>query len=184
MNRNGFHLAAGIVVPILVVAFLAFVERHWEWDKIEPFSAAIRNIGLVVGGALALALAAWRGYAADRQARTAEQQARLAEREALDGRYQSAAALLSDGKLHVRSAGVVALYRLGLAHREQYAPLCAVVLRNFCVDRRAEEPDAGPTEVRTAAEVAKTYPGPADAALAEHSADELDRIRAEMAAAP
>ena len=177
-TREAINLAVAISAPIIVVLCLDTIYRFWDWEAIGDFesaSATIRNIGLVVGGVLALGLALWRSHTADRQARVAEGEARRAEREALDGRFQNAAALLADSKPYVRSAGVMGLYELGFRHR-RYADQARVLLRNFCEQRRKEEPDAPMVTIRTARKPDDERQGPADAALAEDSAEGLDQL--------
>lgn len=87
------------------------------WDELrgseESLSATIRNIGLLIGGAIAALLAMWRSVVAERQADIA-QQGMLGER------YQKGADMLSSEVLSVRLGGIYTLSRLAKEHPEGY----------------------------------------------------------------
>ncbi len=93
---------------ILSVAF-------WDWLHAgsQSHSETVRNIGLVHGGGLALAIALWRGWVADREADTAR-------RGLLNERYQQGATMLGSEVLSVRIAGTYALQHLAEEHPEEY----------------------------------------------------------------
>ena len=119
----------------------------------ESASTTIRNIGLVIGGVLAILLAFWRSSIADRQAAaaqrqadTAQKQSETAERGLLNERYQQGAEMLGSGVLSVRLGGIYALQRLAEEHPEQYHVqimqlFCAFVRHPTKDDGGAAEPD-------------------------------------------
>ena len=72
-----------------------------------------RNVGLMIGGAVALVFAVWRSWVAHKQADTARQGL-------LNERYQKGAEMLGNNVLSVRLGGIYALERLAAEHPEQY----------------------------------------------------------------
>ena len=89
----------------------------WKWlrtssSNLESGSTTIRNVGLVIGGGIAIALAWWRSIVADRQARASQQQAETSQRGLLNERYQKGAEMLGSSVLPVRLGGIYALQRL------------------------------------------------------------------------
>ena len=122
----------------------------------ESLSTTIRNLGLVVGGIIAMVLAVWCSTVAERQAETAQQQSDTAQRQVeavqrqadtaqqglLNDRYERGAGMLGSDVLPVRLAGIYALERLAVEHPEEYHIqimdlLCAFV-RNPTRDDRVE----------------------------------------------
>ena len=90
----------------------------WDWlrdgpDGMESGSTTIRNLGLVIGGVVAIVLAVWRSSIAKRQADTAEHGL-------LNERYQRGAEMIGSDVLSVRLGGIYALQRLAEEHPEQY----------------------------------------------------------------
>ena len=114
------------MVAVLVIGALL----SWRfWDELrgdqESLSTTIRNLGLVIGGAIAVLLAVWRSRVAERQADTAQQSL-------LNERYERGAGMLGSDVLSVRLGGIYALERLAAEHPEQYhvqvlGLLCAFV---------------------------------------------------------
>ena len=82
----------------------------------------LRNIGLLVGGLIAILLAMWRSRVAERQADTAHQGL-------LFDRYQRGAQMLADKAQAVRLGGIYALRRLSENEPTQYH---VEVMRLFC----------------------------------------------------
>ena len=131
--------------------------NFWDWLQIEQVgeaggresgSTTVRNIGLVVAGAVALPLALWRSIVANRQSVTAQQGL-------LNERYQQGAEMLGSNVLAVRLGGIYALQRLAKEHPQQYhiqimQILCAYArqpTRDECEAADDAKPDAG-TELR------------------------------------
>ena len=116
------------VIAVLVVLSVVF----WEWlNDGESGSMTIRNVALVVAGAIALALALWRSRVADRQANTAQQSL-------LNERYQKGAEMLGSEVLSVRLGGVYALQSLAQEHPGQYH---VQIMRLFCAFARCPTRD-------------------------------------------
>ena len=103
-------------------------------ETVESNSTTIRNVGLVVGGIVAVMLAMWRSLVAQRQAdatlsqaasaflqaKTAERQSKTAQEGLLQDRYQKSAEMLSSSVLAVRLGGIYALQSLAEQHPQQY----------------------------------------------------------------
>ena len=126
-----------LVVGVLV-AGVWLTMTHWDWlqratdtlesDNVpESNSTTLRNIGLLIGGAIALVFALWRGLvaghqseAARRQAEVAQEQADLAQQGLLNERYQKGAEMLGSDVLSVRLGGIYALRNLSEENPDQY----------------------------------------------------------------
>lgn len=131
-NCRHIFLVAGFSVATAVVVVLSAV--FWEWlNDGESGSTTIRNVALVVAGAIALALALWRSRVADRQANIAQQSL-------LNERYQKGAEMLGSEVLSVRLGGVYALQSLAQENPEQYH---IQIMRLFCAFARC--PTRNPT---------------------------------------
>ena len=156
-------LASGIVLATLYTAGLvlkdplplpkagveaAVVGSTWG-NRLERVATA----DILIGGVVALAIATWRGVAAEQQARAARQQVDTALRQTETGqqqvetalrqtetahqgllfeRYQKGAEMLGSDILAVRLAGIYALERLAQEQPDQYHVdimqlLCAIV---------------------------------------------------------
>ena len=97
---------------------------YWEdlrGDQ-DSLSTTVRNLGLVIGGIIAITLAVWRSKVAERQAATAQQGL-------LNERYQKGAEMLGSNVLSVRLGGIYALERLAAEHPEQYH---IQIMKLFC----------------------------------------------------
>ena len=130
---NGFWWIAGIAVVLAIGVYLS-----WRfWDDLqggpESLSTTVRNLGLVIGGVIAILLAVWRSVVGSSQADTAQ-------RSLQNERYQKGAEMLGNNVLSVRLGGVYALRRLAEEHPEQYH---VQIMRLFCAFVR------NPTETNT-----------------------------------
>ena len=112
-------------------------------DGKESHSTTIRNVGLVVGGVIALVIAVWRGLVANREAHTAE--ADLG-----NTRYREGAKLLGSGVLAVRLAGIYALRRLAEDHPEEYHTQVMRLLAAFVRHPTTDPNDTGISGQRAA----------------------------------
>ena len=111
-------ICAGIIAAVVVISI-----QFWGWlSGEESGSTTIRNIALVVAGAIALGLALWRSGVAERQANTAQQGL-------LNERYQKGAEMLGSGVLSVRLGGIYALQRLAQEYPKQYH---VQIMQLFC----------------------------------------------------
>ena len=135
-------VVAVLLVGVLVVWWFPVWLSTVPPNRESP-STTIRNVGLVIGGIIAMVLALWRGYVADcqskasqrlaetslRQAETSHRQAETSERGLLNERYQKGAEMLGSKILIVRLGGIYALHRLAKEHAEQYH---VQIMRLFC----------------------------------------------------
>lgn len=139
----------------------------WNWltqgeAGLESGSTTVRNLVLSFGGFIAIGVAIWRGFVADRQAKalkdqvvalkqqvehsqsqvtTSQIQAKTSQQGLLNERYQKGAEMLGRKVLSVRLGGIYALSRLAGDHADQYHIqimnlLCAFV-RNPTKDEEA-----------------------------------------------
>ena len=107
----------GWVIAITGVLGIGTLLSWAFWEDLhseqESLSTTIRNLGLVIGGIIAMLLAVWRSQVATRQADTAQQGL-------LNERYQQGAEMLGSEVLSVRLGGIYALERLAQEHTEEY----------------------------------------------------------------
>ena len=124
---DAFWWIAGIV--LVLVTSLSLSWCYWEELRGDPdkesLSATVRNVGVVIGGAIAILFAVWRSIVAEKQAKTAQ-------RGFLNERYQKGAEMLGSDVLAVRLGGIYALMRLARERAEDYhmqimSLLCAFV---------------------------------------------------------
>ena len=109
----------GIGVWRLIDSWTWLSTDFWAWLRngpdgvVESGSTTARNIGLIIAGLIALPLALWRSWVAQRQAGTAQQNL-------LNERYQQGAEMLGSEVLSVRLGGIYALQRLAAENPKQY----------------------------------------------------------------
>ena len=128
-----------ILVLVVVFSWVGWISWRgvWKWlSGDESGSTTIRNLGLVIGGFIAIWLTLRRIRAADRQAQTAQ-------RGLMNERYQKATEMLGSDVLSVRLGGIYALQRLAEEDPEQYHVqimrlLCAFV-RNPVKDEEVDK---------------------------------------------
>lgn len=111
-------ITAASVLALGIAICLAIHMCGWEsvyaWLKGDDSGGAlVRNVGLLIGGTIAIALAVWRSGVAERQADIAQQSL-------LNERYQQGAEMLGSPVLSVRLGGIYALGRLAAEHPQQY----------------------------------------------------------------
>ena len=148
---NDFFRSGRFWVPlvlIVLVGALVFSYMRWDWIRSgseirtesletgvittntitsESVSSILRNVGLIVGGIVAVLLAMWRSLVAERQAQAAFSQARTAERQSittlqsfLNDRYDQGTRKLESDDPSVRLDGIDALKRLSKEHPDRY----------------------------------------------------------------
>ncbi len=145
-NRSRNAIIFIVVAVLLIGVFVVWWFRVWL-STVPPNgespSTTIRNVGLVIGGIIAMVLAIWRSIVADcqaqasqclaetshHQAETSHGQAETSERGLLNERYQKGAEMLGSKILIVRLGGIYALQRLAKEHAEQYH---VQIMRLFC----------------------------------------------------
>ena len=76
---DGFWWVIGMVGALAIGVFLWCFWEELRGDQ-DSLSTTIRNLALVIGGAIAILLAWWRSKVAERQADTAQQRGLLNER--------------------------------------------------------------------------------------------------------
>ena len=118
--RNKFVTCIIVFAVGLLVFGVVMVCRHWGWIVTESGSTIIRNLGLVIGGLIAIGFGIWRSIVADRQAKASQQQAETSQRGLLNERYQKGAEMLGSEVLSVRLGGIYALQRLAEEDPERY----------------------------------------------------------------
>ena len=115
----------------------------WWWDFLHgsspgtTASTTLRNMGLLVGGGLAVVFASWRGWVAERQSQIAQQSL-------LNERLQKGTEMLGSNVLSVRLGGIYALQNLSLQHPGTYH---VEVMRLICAFVRHPTPSDGSGEV-------------------------------------
>ena len=113
------------------VRYWTWVESTWDWLAATPveresYSTTLRNVGLLIGGVLALLIAFWRSKVADRQARISHQ-------DVLNQRYQKGVEMLESKSLSERLGGIYELQRLVDDNPEQFH---VPIMRRFCAALR------------------------------------------------
>ena len=141
------------LTAIVLITGMALTIILWDWLSAEESnSAVVRNVGLLLAGAIALIFAMWRGLVAERQADAARRQAFAARRQAgtarrqtnamrrqantaqhdlLNRRYQQGAEMLGSVSLSVRLGGIYALQKLAEEHPKEYHVLILNLLCAF-----------------------------------------------------
>ena len=111
-------VALGAVAWMLIASWNWLSTDFWTWlrgepNRMESGSTTVRNLGLLIAGLIALPLAIWRSWVAQRQADTAQQNL-------LNERYRQGAEMLDSEILSVRLGGIYALQRLAVENPKQY----------------------------------------------------------------
>ena len=102
-------------IGLVLAISLSLSWCYWEelrGDR-ESLSTTVRNVGVVIGGVIAILLAVWRSTVGEKQTETTQ-------RGLLNERYQKGAEMLGNKVLAVRLGGIYALARLAREHPEDY----------------------------------------------------------------
>ena len=125
MKTNRGRLALVVALAVvgvnswrLIASWDWLSTYFWDWLRaeaggVESGSTTVRNLGLVIAGLIALPLAVWRSWVAQRQSDTAQHNL-------LNERYQQGAEMIGSEVLPVRLGGIYALQRLALEYPKQY----------------------------------------------------------------
>ena len=157
-NRSSILFTLGVIA--ITAAGLLLAKFYWWWLQPQggpsgSNSDTLRNVGLLIGGAIAVLFGIWRAWVAGRQAdgseaqaaaakdqvdaiqvqvEAAQRQAETAQQSLLNERYQRGAEMLGSQYRAVRLGGVYALRRLADEHPESYhlqiAQLLCAFVRN------------------------------------------------------
>ena len=132
-QRYGFFWLVLLLVGAMAILFYFL----WGWMRegavsSETHGATIRNIAFVSAGILALVLALWRSWVAERQADTSETQAETSQQTLLHERFRQGVDMLGSTTMATRLGGIYSLERLAAEHPEQFyvqvaKSLCAFV---------------------------------------------------------
>jgi hypothetical protein len=109
-------------------------------------SEIVRNYGIVLGGAIGIAVAVWRAIAADRQSRAQRDQVAQSRREHVAEMFGQAVAKLDDEKLHVRLGAIYALREIVEAYPDLSRPTIDL-LSGYLADVNYEDEEP-PADVR------------------------------------
>ena len=144
LRRPPVWLVTVLLVSILI-SVLAVAVVFWEGfstgiDHLEDRADVVRNLGLVVGGIVALAIAIWRSKAA-------QDQVTVSERDRLDRRFRSGVELLSEKEVVSRLAGIRMLGQLAKLEPELFRDDVTRVLCEFARNPTAIEPDDRETQI-------------------------------------
>ena len=154
-------------IGLVLVTSLSLSWCYWEelrGDQ-ESLSTTVRNVGVVIGGVIAILFAIWRSIVAERQADAAQRQAETAQRQSetaqrglLNERYQKGAEMFGSGRLSVRLGGV---YALALLAREHPGDYHLEIMSLFCafVRNPIGEPFEAPLPVKSLTPAAKFKSG-------------------------
>ena len=128
MNTQGSFWFLIYALVIVAVTGWGCYEYRVELMAEPFFSAMVRNVGLVVGGFIAIGLAVWRGIVAEMQAETAARQTAIAEQQAesnreslIDERYRRAVELLSHDESYIRIGAMHALEDLACRYPDRFS---------------------------------------------------------------
>ena len=105
---------------VLIVGFIVLLLlslSYFFWNELHILENSLietlRNIGLLVGGSVAIYIATWRSFVTEQQAKTAkgqwetaELQFQTAQKNLLHERYRSASELLRSDNLHARLSAI------------------------------------------------------------------------------
>ena len=143
IDKNKFVTVVQVFTVGLLIFGVVIVWQNWGWIVTESGSTIIRNLGLVVGGLIAIGFGIWRGVVASRQAKTSQ-------RGLLNERYQKASEMLGSEVLAVRLGGIYALQSLAEDEPEQYHVqimrlLCAFVRHPTTDEAAARMPTLNPS---------------------------------------
>lgn len=92
-------------------------------DEQVLVSEIVRNWAIVVGGALALGLAAWRTWSLARQADANRRQSEIADRSHVSVVLKDAVGLLGDEKLEVRLGAIISLEQIAATYPDLKPPI-------------------------------------------------------------
>ncbi len=136
--RFQFDTRAFIVVVALVLALGAACSAVFWGDlsatedgKSESLSTTVRNVMLILAALLALPLAIWRGWVAERQVEATQSSVNAAQEAISNQRFQAAAQMLDNDVNAVRLGALHTLVALAREDPRQYYVQSARLLAGF-----------------------------------------------------
>ena len=135
--RNYKH----VLIVGLIVLFLVSLSNFF-WNELHILENSLietlRNIGLLVGGTVAIYIATWRSFVTEQQAKTAkgqwetaQLQFQTAQKNLLHERYRSASELLRSDNLHARLSAIDTLRQVITEQPVEYHVLVMRRLTEF-----------------------------------------------------
>ena len=169
IRRNVGSICFTVVAVAATAAGLWLARCFWWWLHPGPDNTSdvsnsdtLRNVGLLIGGAIAFLFGIWRAWIAERQVsasqeqadaaraqvevvqaqvETAQRQAETAQQSLLNERFQRSAEMLGNEVMAVRLRGIYALQRLAGEYVEEYH---IQIIRLLCAFVRNPTPTADP----------------------------------------
>ena len=138
LARSGTTWFVIIVFVVLAVggalSAVFWTDLVGTGDNKDSPSTTVRNVMLMIGAPLALLLAIWRGWVAERQVKATQQSVDAAHEAIANQRFQAAAQMLGHEVSSVRLGAVHTLDELARNHPERYyiqsSRLLAAFIRN------------------------------------------------------
>ncbi len=132
-----FSLLSVFILGVVGSAIWLTVEYWTELGGTGPDpSAVVRNVGLLVGGVIAIGLAIWRSSIAARQVE-------VSERRSLDEQFQRATEMLGHDMVSVQIGGIASLRFLAHNHFFIYGTRVHGILFQFADQHRDPDKEAG-----------------------------------------
>lgn len=127
----GRELWVVIIVALVVTGLAVGISvAYWDWlrgstlgtptNDLESPSTTVRNIVLGLAAVLALLVAGWRGWVADRQATIADRQATIADDQWQRERFHRSAEMLASSSMAVRLGAIYQLRQIAFENPERF----------------------------------------------------------------
>lgn len=135
------------LATVILVLILGGVCSAMFWDDLagtganqrESLSTTVRNVMLMIGALLALPLAIWRGWVAERQVKATNDSVNASHDTIANQRFQAAAQMLGHDLSAVRLGAIHTLAQLSREDRERYYVQSARLLASFVRQPRMGE---------------------------------------------
>ena len=135
LARNAMKIGREALVVFIVAVTVSAITiglsfAFWDWltgytlgiplSEIEPPSTTVRNIVLGLAAVIALLVAVWRGWVADRQATIADRRATIADGQWQNERYLASARMLESPSMAVRLGAIYQLRQIAHENPERF----------------------------------------------------------------
>lgn len=134
IDKGTVLFTAFALIVLLVGGLLAkhfWTELQGTGGNADNLSTTIRNVMLMIGAFLALPLAIWRGWVAERQVKATSDSVNAAHQAIANQRFQAAAQMLGDDLHAVRLGAVQTLSSLAREAPDRYYINAATLLAEF-----------------------------------------------------